>query len=301
MNTAHAESRSVSEVVRDKTILLIRVDQVSPGEWTAAGGSLAVRDVAMKITVEEVLKGKIALPTGEPFDFTVAQHGTGTSRVMDYYGLWSHVKLETGIRFVAFSRTVSSDVREVLSESACEQLANPANALEDTRQALRLDHAGAQPRDVLAVAIKQAEERKDVFARYVWERVRQEALSSTSTFESLSGIITDAHTAAEARRAYLTLVYDALGLIDPPRRDLELRLIRVCFELLVSPQGASLRESLVARYIPNLIGLENHPVHSAAEVFKDRSVLRSQVKLELAGPDFDEPPVELRHWIDHSE
>jgi hypothetical protein len=298
MNTAHAAPQSVSEVVRDQTILLIRVDQVSLGDWVTAGGSLASRQVDMKITIEEVLKGNIVHPVGTPFDLTVAQRGTGTRRVMDYYGLWSHVKLEPGVRFVTFSKSASSDLRAALSEPACERLADPANALEDTRQALRLDRAAAPSRDVLETAVKQAAERKDVFARYVWDRVRQEALSSPSVFDSLIELIIGANTNPEGRRTYLNLVYDALGLIDPPRRDLEMRLIRASFQLVVSPQGAGLRESLVARYIPNLIGLDNHPVHSAAEVFKDQNNLRSRVKSALAAGGFDEPPVKLLHWID---
>ena len=298
MNTAHAAPQSVSEVVRDQTILLIRVDQVSPGEWAAIGGSLASRNVAMKITIEEVLKGQIAHPAGAPFGFTVTQRGTGTSRVMDYYGLWSHVKLAPGVRFVAFSKSASPDVREVLLEPQCEQLADPADALEVTRQALRLHRAGATPREVLEAAVKQAAERKDVFARYVWDRVRQEALSSPAVFDSLTRLITAADTNPEARRVYLDLVYDALGLIDPPRRDLELRLIRACFELLASPQGAKLRETLASLYIPNLIDLDNQPAHSAAEVFKDRSDLRSRAKSALDAGGFNEPPIKLRHWID---
>ena len=285
--------------LRDSRRLLIRLDQVSAGEWARISGSLASRPVTMKVTLEEVLKGKVTQPAGAPFDFSVVQRGTGTRRVMDYYGLWSHVKLEPGVRFVAFSKSASPDVREALAEGACEQLADPAAALEDTRQALALEKAGATPPEILQAAVRGAPERKAVFARYVWDKVRQEALGSPEMFHTLMEIISGSHTGPEGREAYIDLIYDGLGLIDPPRRDRETEMIRTLFELLVSPQGADLRESLATRHIPNLIGLDNHPAHSAKEVFKGRPDLPAKAKSVLDAGGFDEPPVKLRRWIDH--
>ena len=203
MQQAQAGGQSPSEILRCDTILLFRLDKVAFAEWASKPGSeLLKRDVAMTVTIEEVLKGAVQQQQHKPFSMTVVQRGTGSFRVMDYYGLWSHVDPAPGSRFLAFCAGASSDAAALLSGDACEQLADPAHALQDTKAALELEGKGATPDRILAEACARAGERRNYFARYVWARVETEALRRLETFDKVLGMVSDPEQ--QRRRGPLT-------------------------------------------------------------------------------------------------
>lgn len=173
MKTPVVDPQSESEILRASVILLIQLRDVTFGPWVKEPeGDLMARDVTMQVIIEEVLKGKVRQNVGEPFEHKVKQRGTGGFRVMDFYGLWSHVPLADGVRFVAFCRGDSEDATVLITDETCEQLVDPKTALDDTRAALELETQDLSAADVLARAETLKDKRGDFFARYVWARVK---------------------------------------------------------------------------------------------------------------------------------
>src|SRR5687767_5600457 len=147
------DPQSESEVLRASVIMLVRLRDLSFSPWVKEpDGPLMARNVTMKITIDEKLKGKVKQNVGEPFEFRVRQRGSGDHIVMEYYGLWSHVPLFEGVTFVAFCRGDADDATILLTEEHCEQLLEPAAALEDTKAALALETAEISLPELLAQA-----------------------------------------------------------------------------------------------------------------------------------------------------
>ena len=64
---------SASEVVRASAILLIRLLQVHPGAWADEGPNSGVRQVELRIVIEQRLKGAVRQKPGEEFSLRVQQ------------------------------------------------------------------------------------------------------------------------------------------------------------------------------------------------------------------------------------
>lgn len=294
MRAPIVDPQSESEILRASSILLIQLRDVTFGPWVKEEvGDLMRRDVTMQVVIEEVLKGKVRQNVGEPFELKVQQRGTGGFRVADYYGLWSHVPLADGVRFVAFCPGTLDEATVLLTEGNCEQLVDPDIALEDTRAALELEAQDLSAADILARARGLAGQRGDVFARYVLARTKPEAISTFDTvqtraipsgevFESLIQLIEDPKTTAQARATYLTSVYEELGMMASPPGEWEIRLIQAMFKLLVLPEAEALHGTIGNVYLPNMLDLDKHPPrYSAEEVFKDRVDERQMILITL--------------------
>ena len=284
------DPQSESEVLRAYVIMLIRLTDLSFSAWVKEpDGPLLTRNVTMNITIEEKLKGKVKQNAGEPFDFSVWQRGSGDSVVMEYYGLWSHVRLADGVRFLAFCQGESDDATVLLTENHCEQLLESDAAVEDTKAALALETAEISLSELLAQALKQASQRSDIFARYVSAKTKGEVLtvlteapsskmlssgpSATSpdeAFEGLVKLLEDPSTTLQARATYLTSMYEGLSMMPAPPRELVIRLIQAFFKLLTVPEAQPLHNNIKEVYLPNLLGLKNKPSrYLVSDVFPD--------------------------------
>ena len=297
MESTAAPLKSVSEITRNRGIFLVNVLDAQIPPWQPSGGGLASRKVAMRLVIEEVLKGEVKPPAGTPFSMEITQRGTGSMRVMDYYGLWSHVNIKPGAEWVAFSTGSSAEAIQLLEEPACEQLVPPEQALDDVRAAMALERQKAAPAAIVEAAQQKAAERGAVFARFVWDRSGQAALQSKELFKGILSIITSPSTSLAGRQEFITRVDTALSLLPSPRRDLEREFLLDLFQLLGSPAGETLREDLATRVIPNLIGLPGKAEHKAADVFGASAELRGRVRTELQHPELDPKPTALLQWL----
>lgn len=319
MKTPTIDPESESEILRASTILLIRLGDVTFGPWVKEEqGDLMVCDVTMQVIIEEVLKGKVSQNLGEPFELKVQQRGTGGLRVMDYYGLWSHVTLAPGVRFVAFCPGASDDATILLTDDNCEQLVQADMALEDTKAALELEAQNLSAADILARAASLTGQRGDIFARYVLARTKPQELTSfdaaaltsfaaaevpstpsSEALESLMKILEDPKTTAQARASYLTSIYEALGMMASPPRQWEVRLVQAMLKLLALPEATSLHPNIREVYLPNLLGLDKDPPRfSAEEVFKGQADDRSTILSTLKGEPPSEFMSELIQWLE---
>jgi hypothetical protein len=270
---------SESEILRATAILLLRILAVQPGLWTSEGPGLLGRDVALRLQIEEILKGEVRQAVQEPFELTVRQRRPEGTRIQDYLGLWSHVALEEGAELLAFCRGESDDARALLTEEGCEQLLDrPQEALEDARAALALEAEGLPALEILARAENLAGRHGPVFARYVVARSRivpfapafatapedTMAMSAMApeppageAFEALVRRLEDPRTAPLARDAYLRSIVEELGLTSPPPPARVTRLIEALQRLLEMPEAGDLRETIQDVYLPNLRRMEH--------------------------------------------
>lgn len=269
MNTP-IDPNSESEILRAAAILLVRILDSGPGPWIDQGNGLQTREVALRLRIEEVLKGEVRQAAGEPFELRVVQRRPSGPRSSDFYGLWSYVPLTGGTELLAFCRGDSDDARVLLAEESCEELWDDPQSLQDTRAALALETADHSPFEILAAAEAQAAERGSIFARYVLARSQpavagpvEPALAMAppglaapmpDPFEMLVRRIEDPRTPALARDAYLTSILAQAN--QPAQVD---RLIEALNRLLLLPEAAPLHPTIREVYLPNLQGMEREP------------------------------------------
>lgn len=291
------EEDSPSEVLRATHLLVIQIMEARMGEWMPAESGLKKRLVDLRVRLEHVWQGATRQRPGEEITIQVEQRGTGTYRVSDDYGVWSKVEPGAGLKLLAFCRSASMNLAELLQPAQCEQLAGAAIAA-DVRVALDLEMRKLAPAQILAAAPPLLERGRGVLARYIWARVRQAVLADEKLFELYAGIIEHPATSAEARDVLLTAVYEELGLAAvPPAGQLQ-RLARAMLVMLSIPQTQPMHDNLARVYLPNLIGLSR----GRAEFFPD-GVFGADLKswalargAVAARPDWD-PDGQLSQWL----
>src|SRR6185503_7363125 len=126
----------------------------------------------------------------------------------------------------------------------------------------------------------QADQRTDIFARYVWARVAPWATASAEHYQQLLGVLTSPRTHATARQAYLMVLVEQQTEGTGPRAA---ALIRALFVLLQQRETQGLRPNLVDAYLPNLIGLHDpKPRVSADQVFHGHAAERTRARQAAA-------------------
>jgi hypothetical protein len=295
--TNPAEEDSPSEVLRATHLLVIQIMDARVGDWTPEPDGLKKRLVALRVRLEHVWKGDTSQKPGEEIAIPVEQRGTGTYRVADDYGVWSKVELAPGLRLLAFCRSSSNDLAELLQPPQCEQLGD-APVAADVRVALELEMRNLTPAQILAAAPPLLERGRGVLARYIWARVREAVLADEKLFELYARIIEHPPMSAEARDVLLTAVYEELGLAAAPARGALLRLACTMLALLSVPQAQSMHANLAQVYLPNLIGLaRGRPEFTAAGVFGTDTNSWAMARAALAShPEWD-PDGELSQWL----
>jgi hypothetical protein len=283
MEALLADKQTVSEIFRCPAILLIRLDSVQLGPWRADSDPVPTRTATLQIAIEDVLKGEIRQAVGARVPLQVTQRGGRV--VMDYYGLWSHVPLTPGARFVAFCDGSTEDAALLLKgDEHCEQLLPAEKALADTRAAIELEKRNAAADQILSQAETQAPERGDLFARFVWASVQMEVMANRASFDRLLRIIETPRTNPGARDTYVRLLYEDLSVTDPARRARDMALIRTMLKLLIIPEASSSGDAIRRKYLPNMLGLSKGVErYSAEDVFKGHEALRAELLDKLRG------------------
>lgn len=294
--TGGTDPEEVSEIVRADLITVIEIVAVSFGPWQPeANGGVQRRSATFDIRLLEVLKGEVTAEPGDVVRLDTVQRGTGGARVMDYYGLWSHVPTDPGTRLVAFSEG-ATDPAAALSEGPCFRLVPAEDAIDDVRAAVELAEQRLPTARFLDEAARLSRTRGGVFARYVWARARDAVGSSADAFERFLAIAEDPGTAPEARESYLTGVYEDATLTDDYTPAQEARLARAMFRVALDPTAGELRDQLRAVYLPGLLGHGAAPARDPEEVFSPEPGLRADVEADARAHPEDYQQ-ELRTWL----
>ncbi len=262
-----------------------------------ADTGLKRREARLRFRLAEVLKGRVIQKAGDIFEMTVVQRGTGGLRVMDYYGPWSHVNLSAGMSLLAFCRGASDDARVLLNQDHLQELFSAPYALSDTKAALSLEHLQTDS-EVLASADAGKDRYDDLFARYVWERVRGSAIQNQRTFDEIMRIVESAETTGRARETYLSRAYEELSLRQRPPRELEIRLAQAMFRTLDLPDQDNLKNAVAELYLPNLLGLTaGKAKYSADEILPRSSNERTRRLTQLTHLTQNPATQALLEWL----
>jgi hypothetical protein len=286
---------SGSEVADAAAIFRLRIDAVSLGAWANAPEGGRMRTGRLRLTLAEVLKGRLGQNPGEAFEMEITQRG---GAILQDPGVWTPVELAPGSELVAFTRGESSDVKGLLTDENCIRLAPAREVLDDTRAAMLIENRNPPPEMVLTAAAGSAERFGGVFARYVWTRIKNFVLGSQTSLDSYLRLVENPKTRPDARDVYLSNLYEDLGMISRPPRESEIKLAQTMLRLLVLPEAAPLYPA-IGVYLPNLLRLDaKTPKYTAAEVLNplglDRVTLQKNVNAIAAE---EERAKKLAAWL----
>lgn len=287
---------SDSEIIDASAIFLLRVDTANFGPWTLQPDGGRVRTVKFRSTLVEVLKGRLTQTPGEAFDLAVLQHDGSR---WDYPGLWAAVKLDPGTELVAYTNGPPTDARLLLTDQYCVQLAEAREVLEDTRAAMLIENRNAPPDTVLLAAATSAERFGDLFARYVWTRIKDSVLASAQMLDSYLRLVENPKTRPDARDAYLTGLAVDLGMIDRPPRQTEIKLAQSMFRLLLLPEAEPLRPAIGGVFLPNLLRADaKTPKYTPAEILDPARLDRAALMRVVTGLTTEEERArKLAAWL----
>jgi hypothetical protein len=285
----------LSEVLRVTHLFVILIEDVLAGVWMDAGDGLKKRTTRLRIRLESILKGAIDDAPGDVLPLSVEQRGTGTFRVLDDYGVWSKADLSAGRRLVAFCRGTSKSLVALLQPPQCEQLATET-ALPDVRASLDLEARGLTPPRMLVEAVPLIERHQDVFARYLWSRVRHAVLVNGTLFELLCQVVERPATSKDARETLVSAVYEDLSLMAAPPPEQMALWARAMLVLLTVPEAEAMHANLAQVYLPNLLGLRRGVIVVTAREVLART--REEVLAALQAHPALDPENELRRWLE---
>ena len=287
------DPRSASELIRATAILLLRIVQVHPGEWTQDARS-ELRSVELKVAVEQVLKGEVAAR-----EATIRIEQRRADAVMDYLGLWFNVPLEPGLKLMAFSSSPSRDLAEILAEGPCNQLLTEPGEIAEARATIALEGRDPPIGEIFQEASDKRAERGPLFVRWLWDRAEPEAMRSPAAFGQLAQLIADEKTEERARETLANVAYQRLQEAQVPLAAQQALLVRALLRVLAVTKASGFHANAEGVLLRNILGLdqgEGSP--PAAAVFAgheaERKAALATVRARPAGPAHDR----LLSWLE---
>src|SRR5262245_638308 len=107
--------QSMSSILISSKIFSIRIEESLAGEWQASPGPWKkARTLELRLSLGEILKGRLRQTTGFSFEQVVKQQGR--SLITDLTGIWNAVPIEAGTKLVAFSDAPDDDVTTLVQD-----------------------------------------------------------------------------------------------------------------------------------------------------------------------------------------
>lgn len=268
---AHANMQQVSPnsrslILRATHVLVLQVIDVDERPWTprAAGGE--ERAPVLQVRLDEVIKGRIDQTPGQSVRVQARQVRLGEAWG-PMPGVWSNVRLDPGLRLVAFSISGSRDAAALLSDPAAVALLPTETALPDVHRVARTAQLGLA--GLLAEARKDAPAMGYLFADYLWAKYQAESLADFKSFNAMLTAVEWPELNTVARSTLLMAIPDAVLGVDPPvTRHID-RLAVCMVRLLALPAAKALHDNIVGTFLPNLVDAGNPKSRPPASVFVD--------------------------------
>ena len=257
-----------SEVLEVATIVQVVVDDAALGDWTPEPGTgFQRRTGTVTVRLADVLKGRITEPVGTSVTVDVVLRGTGSPRLGDVEGVWSHVPTDAGARLVAFCDAGTRTLALALSEQHYRRLTESGPVLADLRLAIGLQRRSPTADRLLAEAERQRAAGGAVFARYVWVAAREALRASLDRFDRLMLVAEDPATRVEAQETYLVSAYEDVTFTGAYPAEHRARLARAMLASTLDPRLGELRTTLLGVYVPNLLATAAPGPLTADDVF----------------------------------
>lgn len=268
------EPGSSSELLSATHVFTVEIVKAVPSSWSAWENGLQHRQVNMHVKLLSIFKGTLDLHPNESFDLPVQQKREGEFVQSDYHGLWSHVSVESGNRYLVISNSQMGSPGVLMQEPACQQLL-PANYDRDVLSAMEGETiyvsslSAKAPRNqpmgllrLLDLAHRERTHTRKIFAQYLWARVRPTFSEYQESFlPSVLALITDENSTLELRESLIADLYETTLTLNSP--ELTTRVLKTFLLLLTQKSALSLQGRLAEVQIYNLVFREgNSPVSS---------------------------------------
>lgn len=287
---------SRSHLLRATHILVVRIEKAKAGEW-ARGPSGVTRTVEVEAKLEEVYKGSVAEPVGSVIAVSLAQHGTGSSRVAAVPGAWSNHDIDAGARFVVLAVTGSEAAATILRDPACQAAIPAAEALPDVQLAAQTEDQALDVAGAVALARQVAPQLGFLFADYLWARYGGGALADEKNFDPIADLLEQPSLSALARGTLVPMLVAAVTSPEPPPAKQVSRLAVAFFHLLSMPEAQALHDNLVGTYLPALLDVGEPHARRPADVFHDYPGELARARAAVQGYKGSQPAAPLLAWL----
>jgi hypothetical protein len=198
-------------------------------------------------------------------------------------GVWSNRSIESGARYLCFSRGGSQSAAQSLVDPECF-LVEAAEAHE--RAVTIADAFGSPPVPfaMLNAVFERDKERADyLLARYAVARLPEILFASYPDFDALMTQLEDPAFARSPRGLILTGVYAWFLRRDPAPSNFLARLVTGSAGIIASPMDESLRANILKTYLPNVLGMVGAARRKVArDVFAEQPERRVAIESLLA-------------------
>jgi hypothetical protein len=268
------------EVNRYGLALLIEVRRAEPGPWTPDQNNPLNQRRSTVIIGEllETLQGQADIQAPRQFTITVTQRRPASGRIADYYGPWSYVELQPGLRLLVFCNrpTPTSSLEAMLAQDdgLVIDLKGPAypHAVEDVRLAISLKRCQDFPAAlgdavVQREVLRQRSELGPIMARFLGD---VESTQPGRADELIFGLLTDAAVPVLCRIELLRLLVESMTILEDVPVARRVRLVRALTSILqeTSPAARELKSVICQAYLRNIIfTADNEPLLDAAAAF----------------------------------
>lgn len=288
-----------SIILRSTHILLVRVVAAKPSAWAPAPPGFESRRVELSLEIVEVLRGKLEPAPAGPVTLQVVQFDyAGLLMMQPLPGLWSRIPVEPGTELVAFARSTSARAERILEEPALTRAQTAMPVLPGLRVAVKTLADNRPLHRALELATSIAPQLDQLFAEFLWDRYGDEAVASQADFDLLADFTEKKGLQQLTRLALLDGGDDLVSRDGDETPGRVRRLALTMFRVLLMPEAADLRENLIRKSLPNLLGIASSlPAQPAAKVFAGRAEERAAVEAFLRhhGTDADATP--LLAWL----
>jgi hypothetical protein len=170
---------------------------------------------------------------------------------MDYMGLWSHAETAPGTRYLVIAAGASTSPAALMQEGPTKRLFD-ARLVADVRAAMQAE-PGADPSRVLDVAHARIAEVDELFAGYMWARIRPAFLRDPQPLlEPILKLLRAVNATLGFRRSAIDGLDDAVTKSKQPEH-LVIPVARAYFALLDQPEAEQLADDLIEVHIFNTV------------------------------------------------
>jgi hypothetical protein len=282
---AAAVGRAGGAIIFDApSIALLRIETVSAGAWTPVSRIERQRLVKLDVLIEQVFRGP--LRPGARLQIEAEQHEP-VGRTFAVSGAWSGKTLETGLRYLVFSRTPSETLRVVDGDETTD--VELALAFEDHRW----------PLGDLELRVGPVRSRLGpLFAEYLNARLPTTVSQGARQWDSILDFLEAPGLTPLFRARAAVAAMDAVLMAPPAPDQIVQRTVVMAFRLLSLPDENGFHNRVVATYLPNLLGQEgSERKRSAGQIFAAYPGDRASAAKALAAMPRSESRAVLEGWL----
>ncbi len=288
------DAGSESELLYSTHLFAVEVLSLEVTPWALGADRLERRRLQMDLKLLDVFKGSVSLERNETFRLKGEQRRESEFVVSDYHGLWSHITPAAGVRYLVVAKAAGiTSPDELMGEESCQGLLDYERArevqiaLEAERifqeVSLKQDGKSAQlaaARALLRFTQERCAACSDVFARYLWARVRPIFVESDERpLTEVLALIMAEDASVALRGSLIADLYDAVLFLDSPP-DLHQRVVRSFFSLLLQKEAGPLQHGLLEVQLYNLV-FEDGTARIAAGAIFPEATERDRLKAAL--------------------